>query len=99
MKDRPVIIVSANMGSIVGVLRDHSGSTVTLTSARTVQWPREAAMTWLDVAKDGPPRKQATISALANGPVTVTDVTGIAPLTDTACKVIVRQSEDNLPLK
>ena len=99
MKDCPVIIVSANLGSLVGVLRDHDGSTVTLDPARTVQWPREAGMTWLDVATEGPPRKPpSALSPLCRGPVTVTDCTGIAPLSEAACRAIVRQSEDNLSL-
>ena len=98
MKDDPVIIVSPSFGSIVGVLRDHDGSTVTLDPARTVRWTADG-VTWLDVAVDGPPKKQSTISALCRGPVVVTDCTGMAPLTDAACKAIVRQSEDNLPLR
>ena len=97
MLDQPVIVFSTSLGSHVGVLREHDGATVTLAPARSVRWEAKG-VTILDVAVDGLGKRQASVSAQIAGPVVLTDVTMLAPLSDAACKSIVRVSEDNLSL-
>ena len=97
MIDHPVIVFSPSLGSHVGVLREHDGSTVTLAPARSARWDAKG-VTILDVACDGLGKRQASVSAQCDGPVVLTDVTMVAPLSDAACKSIVRVSEDNLSL-
>ena len=97
MIDQPVIVFSPSLGSHVGILREHDGSTVTLAPARSARWEAKG-VTYLDVAADGLLKRQASVSAQIDGPVTLMDVTMIAPLSDAAVKSIVRvkAAEDNL---
>ena len=96
MIDQPVIVFSPSLGSLVGILREHDGSTVTLAPARSARWEAKG-VTYLDVAADGLLKRQASVSAQIDT-VTLMDVTMIAPLSDAAVKSIVRVSEDNLSL-
>ena len=97
MLNQPVIVFSPSLGSHVGILREHDGTTVTLAPARSARWEAKG-VTYIDVAADGLLKRQASVSAQIDGPVTLMDVTMIAPLSDAAVKSIVRVSEDNLSL-
>lgn len=98
MIDQPVIVYSTSAGPFVGVLRLRVGAEVELNPARQVRWADNEHLL-LDAAAEGPPRKAHNVSAICPGPVVLTDVTMVAPLSDAACKAIVRGSEDKLPLK
>ena len=96
MIDQPVIVFSPSLGSHVGILREHDGSTVVLAPARSARWDAKG-VTYIDVAADGLLKRQASVSAQIDT-VTLMDVTMIAPLSDAAVKSIVRVSEDNKSL-
>lgn len=93
--DRPVIVATEGVGTYAGILRDYDTDSVTLAPARClIKW-REGH-TYLDLAKSGPDKRDGAVSHQVDGPVMVVGVTLMAPLSDRACKAIVRVSEDNL---
>lgn len=95
LKDCPVIVAST-AGTYVGRLKEHEDTHAVLTNCRCLiaQRPQE---TWLDLSVK-PSQRELQVSHQNPGPVALTGVTMIAPLTDSACKAIVRASEDNLAI-
>ena len=95
--DRPVLVVSA-AGCWVGLLGTLDGTTATLTRARHLVKYRDDEY-WGDLATRGPSVREAQVTDLIEGPVLLTGVSLVAPLSGAAQKRICRASEDRLPIK
>ena len=97
LTNRPVL-VSSSAGAWVGLLESQYGKLVTLTRCRQLIGWRDGEV-WADIAGPGITVREAQVSDRLDGPVLLTDVQAVMPLSKRACQRIVQASEDNLPIE
>ena len=86
------------MGSFVGILQGHDGSTAVTARPRARRPLGRQGDPRHGRGRDGLPKRLSSVSAQIAGPIHLADVTLIAPLSKAALQSIVRVSEDNLSL-